>query len=73
MSVVGGFVSVAAILALPSGRSFNEEDVRRVVSNCPKQRFLWKEQDGSLLIRANQGHSMQVELLNEEEVFSLII
>ena len=49
------------LLALPKGRSFVEEDVRRVVANCPKQRFLLKEMEGGpLMIRANQGHSMEV-------------
>ena len=52
-----------AILSLKgaaSGRT--EEDVRRVVANCPKQRFALRDdpETGELQIRANQGHSMKV-------------
>ena len=57
-------MSVSELLALPGGRGFVEEDVRRVVANCPKQRFLLREDPtqcaGQLMIRANQGHSMEV-------------
>ena len=58
----GGFVMVPDILSLPQGRQYSEEDVRRVVGNCPKQRFALREhaQTGQLQIRANQGHSIQV-------------
>lgn len=56
----GGFVSVPATLRLCQG--FNEDDVRRVVANCPKQRFALREdaETGELQIRANQGHTMKV-------------
>ena len=41
---------------------YSEEDVRRVVANCPKERFKLREdpENGELQIRANQGHSIQV-------------
>lgn len=49
------------ILSLPRGRGYSEADVRRVVSDNDKQRFALKESEGgSLWIRANQGHSMEV-------------
>ena len=62
---VGGFVPVSAILSHRRGKQYNEEDVRRVVANCPKSRFTLKEDAdaGQLLIRANQGHSIQVRVV----------
>ena len=49
------------ILSLPRGRGFTEDDVRRVVSTNEKQRFAIREEGTELLlIRANQGHSMEV-------------
>ena len=49
------------ILALKNGRRYSEDDVRRVVANCSKQRFALRQHptSGQLQIRANQGHSMQ--------------
>ncbi len=58
--LVGGYVPVSAILSHRRGRQHNEEDVRRVVTNCPKSRFALTEISGQLLIRANQGHTLQV-------------
>lgn len=50
------------ILALKNGRRYQEEDVRRVVSNSDKQRFALVEapEAPELRIRANQGHTIQV-------------
>ena len=56
----GGWVVVSDILSLPRGRGFTEEDVRRVVAENDKQRFALQEEGDNLLIRANQGHSMEV-------------
>lgn len=54
-------MNVGDILSLPKGCGHTEEDVRRVVRDNDKQRFTLKEgDDGILLIRANQGHSMKV-------------
>jgi len=43
-------------------RSYNEEDVKRVVRDNDKQRFLIAEdpQTGRLKVRANQGHTFVV-------------
>ena len=57
----GGFVTVSDILSTRQGSKYTEEDVKRVVTNCPKSRFTLKEDTQSgLLIRANQGHTIQV-------------
>ena len=58
----GGFIAVSDILLLPRGRGFSEGDVRRVVVSSDKQRFALREEAGQLLIRANQGHSIEVGL-----------
>ena len=60
---VGGYVNVDDILDSRDARkhNFTQEDVKRVVENCPKQRFALRcTADGELQIRANQGHSMEV-------------
>ncbi|XP_019500866.1 PREDICTED: tRNA 2'-phosphotransferase 1 isoform X1 [Hipposideros armiger] len=57
-----GFVPLGALLQLPQFHSFSAEDVQRVVDTSGKQRFALKPGDPSTgpLIRANQGHSLQV-------------
>lgn len=57
-----GFVPLDALLQLPQFRSFSAEDVQRVVDTNVKQRFALQPGDPSTgpLIRANQGHSLQV-------------
>lgn len=60
-----GFVPLRDVLALGDGampqlRGVREEEVRIIVRECPKQRFkLQTALDGTLLIRANQGHSIR--------------
>ncbi|XP_054581818.1 tRNA 2'-phosphotransferase 1 isoform X1 [Eptesicus fuscus] len=58
----GGFVPLRALLQLPQFRSFSADDVQRVVDTNGKQRFALQPGDPSTgpLIRANQGHSLQV-------------
>uniref|UniRef100_A0A8D1BK53 2'-phosphotransferase n=2 Tax=Sus scrofa TaxID=9823 RepID=A0A8D1BK53_PIG len=60
-----GFVPLGALLQLPQFRSFSAEDVQRVVDTNEKQRFTLQPGDPSTgpLIRANQGHSLQVPAL----------
>lgn len=60
-----GFVYVEDLLAHQQFRSFSVEDVQRVVANNDKQRFKLQTHpdDGRLQIRANQGHSVQVSLV----------
>lgn len=55
---------LGTLLQLPQFRSFSAEDVQRVVDTSGKQRFALKPGDPSTgpLIRANQGHSLQVGL-----------
>ncbi|XP_033612439.1 tRNA 2'-phosphotransferase 1 isoform X2 [Fukomys damarensis] len=57
-----GFVPLHSLLRLPQFHSFSAEDVQRVVDTNEKQRFTLKPGDPSAgpLIRANQGHSLQV-------------
>ncbi|XP_007518612.1 tRNA 2'-phosphotransferase 1 isoform X2 [Erinaceus europaeus] len=57
-----GFVPLDALLQRPQFRGFSAEDVQRVVDTDAKQRFSLRPGDPSTgpLIRANQGHSLQV-------------
>ncbi|XP_072614399.1 tRNA 2'-phosphotransferase 1 isoform X4 [Vulpes vulpes] len=57
-----GFVPLDTLLQLPQFHSFSAEDVQRVVDTNRKQRFALQPGDPSTgpLIRANQGHSLQV-------------
>ncbi|XP_036273129.2 tRNA 2'-phosphotransferase 1 isoform X2 [Pipistrellus kuhlii] len=58
----GGFVPLRALLQLPQFLGFSAEDVQRVVDTNAKQRFALQPGDPGTgpLIRANQGHSLQV-------------
>ncbi|XP_056383247.1 tRNA 2'-phosphotransferase 1 isoform X2 [Hyla sarda] len=59
-----GFVPVSFLLSLHQFRSFSQSDIERVVSCNDKQRFTIRtsEHEGILEIRANQGHSIKVEV-----------
>lgn len=65
-----GFVSVDAILGHRQFGRYTVQDVQRVVQTNDKQRFTLSAHPhtGALLIRANQGHSVQVEELELEPV-----
>ncbi|XP_072518980.1 tRNA 2'-phosphotransferase 1 isoform X1 [Salminus brasiliensis] len=58
-----GFILVDELLAHQQFSSFSLEDLERVVATNDKQRFKLQHhpENGCLQIRANQGHSVQVE------------
>ncbi|XP_066505601.1 tRNA 2'-phosphotransferase 1 [Hoplias malabaricus] len=58
-----GFMFVDELLAHQQFSSFSLEDLERVVATNDKQRFKLQQhpETGRLQIRANQGHSVQVE------------
>lgn len=58
----GGWVEADTLLAACAGNRFpiSRAELDEVVANCNKQRFAFSE-DG-LKIRANQGHSVEVDL-----------
>jgi 2'-phosphotransferase len=58
----GGYILLEDILNLPRFRGLSEEDIGRVVLNDTKGRFSLRKSDGNLWIRANQGHSVPVNL-----------
>ena len=65
----GGFLPVSEILQHRRFTGFTVEEVEAVVKNCEKQRFGTKMgDDGRLLIRANQGHSMKTVEVEMEEI-----
>ena len=55
-----GYVYVDDILSHPRFRGLTEATVRTIVADCRKQRFALLNRDGRLVIKANQGHSLQV-------------
>ncbi|XP_032819970.1 tRNA 2'-phosphotransferase 1 isoform X1 [Petromyzon marinus] len=65
-----GFVDVQELLAQRSLAGYEEADLRRVVESNDKQRFALRAHPttGSLQIRANQGHSLQVEELDLQPI-----
>ncbi|XP_051901133.1 tRNA 2'-phosphotransferase 1 [Pristis pectinata] len=60
-----GFLAVEAILQHPHYRRYTVQDIKRVVDTNKKQRFTLRThpETGALQIRANQGHTLQVEEL----------
>ncbi|XP_063293786.1 tRNA 2'-phosphotransferase 1 [Pelobates fuscus] len=59
-----GFVPLSALLVLPQFRSYSQTDIERVVGSNNKQRFTLRhsEHSGVIEIRANQGHTLKVEV-----------
>ncbi|XP_071545703.1 tRNA 2'-phosphotransferase 1 isoform X2 [Panulirus ornatus] len=66
----GGWIKLNDVLKRPKFQRVREEEVKQLVVNCPKQRFGLLEEKGELFIRANQGHSLQVENADFEEITS---
>ncbi|XP_048586209.1 tRNA 2'-phosphotransferase 1 isoform X2 [Nematostella vectensis] len=62
----GGLIFVDEILKLRQFCQFTEEDVRRVVKDNDKQRFVLAtdEDSGRLQVAASQGHTMEVQGLD---------
>lgn len=67
-----GFVQLSEVLSLPEFRGLGIEQVRQIVAADNKQRYsLNEDHSDGVLIRANQGHSIQS--LDEEAMFSKIV
>jgi 2'-phosphotransferase len=54
-----GFVLVDDLLAMKKFKNLKVEDIEKLVNSNDKQRFKLMTENGSLFIRANQGHSME--------------
>lgn len=67
-----GFLFLEDLLAHPQFSSYSMDDVKRVVQTNDKQRFKLQphSEDGRLQIRANQGHSVQVDHLELKPVLA---
>uniref|UniRef100_A0A8W8IA52 2'-phosphotransferase n=1 Tax=Magallana gigas TaxID=29159 RepID=A0A8W8IA52_MAGGI len=57
----GGFLWVDEILRRNEYRDFTVEDIKHIVETNDKQRFSLADENGRLKIRANQGHSVEVD------------
>lgn len=68
----GGFLFVDDILRRPYLKHFKVEDVERIVANNDKQRFALKinPENKRLMIRANQGHTIEVDDLDLKPITS---
>ncbi|XP_060554807.1 uncharacterized protein LOC132715759 [Ruditapes philippinarum] len=67
----GGFLYVDEILRyVKKLNGFKIEDVIRVVESNDKKRFSLENEEGRLKIRANQGHSIEVEDLDLKPILS---
>lgn len=54
-----GYCRVSDILKTQQMNGCSEQQIRSLVENCSKQRFVLKEKSSGLLIAANQGHSQK--------------
>ncbi|XP_045605907.1 tRNA 2'-phosphotransferase 1 isoform X1 [Procambarus clarkii] len=63
-----GWANLEDVLKRPNFKKVGIDKVKEIVANCPKQRFALKEENGEIYIRANQGHSFQVDDLDLEEI-----
>ena len=69
----GGLLHVEEILQKQKNlRDYTVDDVQRVVQNETKQRFCIETDpaSGRLKIRANQGHSMQIDDLQLQPILN---
>ena len=58
----GGFVEVGELLRHKSCRGFTLQDLQAIVAQCPKQRFFLETRGDMFYVRANQGHSLHVNV-----------
>ena len=60
--LLGGYIFIDEMMALPKFKRYSLEQVKSAVDSSDKQRFSIKPHPvtGSLMIRANQGHSIKV-------------
>ncbi|XP_067031889.1 tRNA 2'-phosphotransferase 1-like isoform X1 [Acropora muricata] len=68
LQMTEGFVFVDDLLKLRQFKHYSEDEVQRVVRDNDKQRFSLRNDPSTnrLQVRANQGHSMQVDDLDLE-------
>lgn len=63
-----GFADVNSILNHPKMKNASLKIIREIVEKDEKQRYFLKEEDGKILIRANQGHSFDVPNLHLQKL-----
>ena len=63
-----GFVSINDILSWKKVSGITVEEIREIVAECPKRRFLLVEEPEGIFLRANQGHTLEVEVEMKEIV-----
>ncbi|KAI8847021.1 phosphotransferase KptA/Tpt1 [Chytridium lagenaria] len=61
-----GYVKLTELLAHSKFKGLGFDDIQQVVDTNDKQRFKLIEEDGEWIIKANQGHSLEVEVELDE-------
>lgn len=64
-----GYTNLKILLKSLGYRDVSLEEIKHIVSSCPKQRFSIKESNTIWYIRANQGHSFEID---SDSLFTLI-
>lgn len=67
-----GYARLAEVLALPMFKGVTVREVEDVVERCEKKRFKMERRGDEMLIRANQGHSSDIQV-NEEELCEAVL
>ena len=57
-----GFVKLEQLLKNQKFKSVTEQEIIQIVLDCPKQRFALEKRNDALYIRANQGHSIKLDV-----------
>ena len=65
-----GYVKIVDILRLSDFKKYKKSDIIRIVDNNDKQRFSLKNIGDTMMIRANQGHS--IDTVNSEQLLTKI-
>ncbi|OLL25046.1 tRNA 2'-phosphotransferase 1 [Neolecta irregularis DAH-3] len=65
-----GYISLPSILSRPKFKGVQMSDIQRVVEKCEKQRFNLQRENDAWFIRANQGHSIQIDQLDVKPITS---
>ena len=65
-----GYIKIVDILRLSDFKKYEKSDIIRIVDNNDKQRFSIKNIGDTMLIRANQGHS--IDIVNSEQLLTKI-
>jgi len=68
-----GFIRVKDLLSLKDFQSYNIESLQRIVTEDEKNRYkMIIDESGDFYIRANQGHSLEIEGIQDDLILTRI-